>query len=44
VFALGRALERGTSVLGLLHKLEQERDQRGEIPAGSDATADELAD
>ena len=38
VFALDQALERGTSVLGLLHKLEQERDQRGEIPAGSDAT------
>lgn len=44
VFALDRALERGTSVLGLLHKLEQQRDQRGEIPAGSDATVDGLAD
>lgn len=44
VFALDQALERGTSVLGLLHKLEQERDQRGEIAAGSDTTIDALID
>jgi len=36
VFQLDRGLERGTSVLGLLNRLEQERAERGEIPAGSD--------
>ena len=29
-------MERGTSVLGLLNRLEDERQQRGEIPPGSD--------
>ena len=36
VFHLDRGLERGTSVLGLLNRLEDERKERGEIPAGSD--------
>ena len=36
VFQLDRGLERGTSVLGLLNRLEDERQQRGEIPPGSD--------
>merc|ERR1739841_449585 len=36
VFKLDRGLERGTSVLGLLNRLEDERQQRGEIPPGSD--------
>jgi ribosome-binding factor A len=36
VFQLDRALERGTTVLGLLHRLEQERTDRGPIPAGDD--------
>jgi hypothetical protein len=36
VFLLDRALERGTSVLGLLNQLERKREERGEIPPGSD--------
>ena len=36
VFHLDRGLERGTSVLGLLNRLDNERKERGEIPAGSD--------
>lgn len=36
VFQLDRGLERGTSVLGLLNRLEDERQERGEIPPGSD--------
>ena len=36
VFQLDRGLERGTSVLSLLNRLEEERRERGEIPAGSD--------
>jgi hypothetical protein len=36
VFLLDRALERGTSVLGLLNQLERQREERGEIPPGSD--------
>ena len=36
VFQLDRGLERGTSVLGLLNRLEDERQQRGEIPPSSD--------
>ncbi len=35
VFQIDRGLERGASVLGLLNKLEEERRERGEIPAGS---------
>ena len=36
VFQLDRGLEKGTSVLGLLNRLDDERQQRGEIPPGSD--------
>ena len=36
VFQLDRGLEKGTSVLGLLNRLEDERQERGEIPPGSD--------
>jgi ribosome-binding factor A len=36
VFLLDKGLERGTSVLGLLGRLETERLSRGEIPEGSD--------
>jgi len=36
MFLLDRALERGTSVLGLLNQLERQREERGEIPPGSD--------
>jgi ribosome-binding factor A len=36
VFQLDRGIEKGTSVLGLLNKLEEQRQERGEIPAGSD--------
>lgn len=36
VFLLDRALERGISVLGLLNQLERQREERGEIPPGSD--------
>ena len=36
VFLLDRALKRGTSVLGLLNQLERKREERGEIPPGSD--------
>ena len=37
VFQLDRGLEKGTSVLGLLNRLQEERQVRGEIPLGSDA-------
>jgi ribosome-binding factor A len=36
VFQLDKGLERGTTVLGLLNRLELERRDRGEIPPGSD--------
>jgi len=36
IFLLDRGLERGTSVLGLLNRLEQHRQERGEVPPGSD--------
>ena len=42
VFELDRALERGTTVLGLLNRLDHHRQQRGEVPAGSD-TSDETS-
>ena len=35
VFQLDRGLERGTSVLELLGRLEDQRQERGEIPLGS---------
>jgi len=40
VFQLGRGIEKGTSVLGLLNQLEQQRQERGEIPEGSDLGSD----
>ena len=36
VFQLDRGIEKGTSALGLLNRLEDERRDRGEIPPGSD--------
>ncbi len=36
VFQLDRGIEKGTSVLHLLNRLEEERDERGDIPASSD--------
>ncbi|EAU74955.1 30S ribosome-binding factor RbfA [Synechococcus sp. RS9916] len=36
VFQLDRGIEKGTSVLNLLNRLEDEREERGEIPPGSD--------
>ena len=36
VFQLDRGLERGTTVLSLLNRLEEERRERGGIPAGTD--------
>ena len=36
VFQLDRGIEKGTSVLGLLNRREDERQERGEIPPGSD--------
>jgi ribosome-binding factor A len=36
VFQLDRGLERGTSVLELLGRLEEQRQERGEIPVGGD--------
>ena len=44
VFLLDRALERGTSVLGLLNQLERQREERGEIPPGSDEAESGQAD
>ena len=35
VFQLDRGIEKGTSVLGLLNKLEEQRQERGEIPDGT---------
>ncbi|NDG73871.1 MAG: 30S ribosome-binding factor RbfA [Synechococcaceae bacterium WB8_1B_136] len=35
VFHLDRGIEKGTSVLGLLNKLEEQRQERGEIPEGT---------
>lgn len=42
IFQLDRGLERGISVLSLLNRLEEERRERGEIPAGRDQ-ADEAS-
>jgi len=36
VFQLDQGLQRGTTVLSLLNRLERQRRDRGEIPAGSD--------
>jgi ribosome-binding factor A len=44
IFQLDRGIEKGTSVLGLLNQLEQQRQERGEIPEGSgQADDDDLA-
>ena len=40
MFQLDRGLERGTTVLGLLNRLEDERQERGDIPPGSDELPD----
>ena len=40
VFVLDRGLEKGTSVLGLLNKLEAERQQKGEPAEGGVAFSD----
>jgi ribosome-binding factor A len=44
IFQLDRSLEKGTSVLGLLNQLEQQRQERGPIPAGSDDGDGEIDD
>lgn len=44
VFHLDRGLEKGASVLGLLGDLERERQERGEIPPGSDDSQDSQGD
>jgi len=36
IFHLDRGIEKGTTVLGLLNRLEEQRQERGEIPEGSD--------
>ncbi len=36
VFKLDRGIEKGTTVLHLLGELERERDQRGEVPEGTE--------
>jgi len=36
VFQQDRGIEKGTTVLNLLNRLEEERGERGEIPPGSD--------
>jgi ribosome-binding factor A len=40
VFVLDRGFEKGATVLGLLNQLGREREQRGEIPAGSEDSAE----
>ena len=42
VFQLDRGIEKGTTVLGLLNRLEDERRDRGEIPPGSDELQPDL--
>lgn len=44
VFQLDEGLARGTSVLSLLHRLEEERQERGDIAAGTDEASDEPLD
>ena len=43
IFQLDRGIEKGTSVLGLLNQLEQQRQERGEIPEGTGLDDDEAA-
>ena len=40
IFHLDRGIEKGTSVLGLLNQLEQQRQERGEIPEGTGVSGD----
>lgn len=40
IFQLDRGIEKGTSVLGLLNQLEQQRQERGEIPEGTGELAE----
>jgi ribosome-binding factor A len=40
-FQLDRGLERGATVLELLGRLEEERQERGDIPPGEEAPAEE---
>ena len=40
IFHLDRGLEKGSSVLGLLNQLEQERQVRGDVPEGTGLAAD----
>jgi ribosome-binding factor A len=35
IFHLDHGIEKGTSVLGLLNQLEQQRQERGEVPEGT---------
>lgn len=35
IFQLDRGLEKGTAVLGLINQLSRERQERGEVPAGT---------
>lgn len=35
IFQLDRGIEKGTSVLGLLNQLEEQRQERGEVPQGT---------
>ena len=35
LFQLDRGIEKGTSVLGLLNQLEEQRQERGEVPEGT---------
>ena len=35
IFQMDRGIEKGTSVLGLLNQLEEQRQERGEVPEGT---------
>ena len=35
IFQLDRGIEKGTSVLGLLNQLDEQRQERGEVPEGT---------
>jgi ribosome-binding factor A len=35
IFQLDRGIEKGTSVLGMLNQLEEQRQERGEVPEGT---------
>jgi ribosome-binding factor A len=44
IFQLDRGIEKGTSVLGLLNQLEQQRQERGDIPEGTGQLDDDADD